>query len=135
MSGTLELSALLASLNPQLHPDEYVFCLINQSSMSNSGTLAPFALINEAEGLTAILTREKAAANDLPFDTPLRRITLQVHSHLEAVGLTAAVATALARRGISANVVAGFYHDHIFVPSQDAQLAMRALGELQTNAR
>ncbi len=60
----------------------------------------------------------------------LARITLNVHSALEAVGLTAAVATALTREGISANVVAAYYHDHIFVPEVDAERALEALRAL-----
>jgi len=32
--------------------------------------------------------------------------------------------------GISANVIAGFYHDHLFVPSDDADKAVAALLEL-----
>jgi hypothetical protein len=60
-------------------------------------------------------------------------ITLTVNSALNAVGLTAAFATALSQSGISCNVVAGAYHDHIFVPLESAQGAMRVLHQLQTN--
>ena len=54
-------------------------------------------------------------------------ITLTVHSSLEAVGLTAAFSKALAEKGISCNVVAAFYHDHLFVRQQDAAAAMETL--------
>jgi hypothetical protein len=54
-------------------------------------------------------------------------ITLNVHSSLEAIGLTAAVAGRLALHGISANVVAAYYHDHIFVPTADAERAVVVL--------
>ena len=37
------------------------------------------------------------------------------------------VAEALARSGISCNVVAGFHHDHLFVPHADASRARDAL--------
>jgi uncharacterized protein len=57
-------------------------------------------------------------------------ITLTVHSALEAVGLTAAFSKALADVNISCNVVAGYYHDHIFVPQQDAEKAMAVLESL-----
>ena len=57
-------------------------------------------------------------------------ISLNVHSSLDAVGLTAAFSNRLAEYGISANVVAGFYHDHIFVHSELAEKAIRALGEI-----
>ena len=54
-------------------------------------------------------------------------ITLTVHSSLEAVGLTAAFSKALSQEGISCNVVAAFYHDHIFVGKNDADKAMEIL--------
>ena len=54
-------------------------------------------------------------------------ITLQIHSSLDAVGLTAAFSTASAKNNISANVVAGFYHDHILVAKQDAEKAIETL--------
>ncbi|MEO9662897.1 MAG: ACT domain-containing protein, partial [Maribacter dokdonensis] len=56
-------------------------------------------------------------------------ITLTVHSALDAVGLTAAVANALTKHNISCNVVAAFYHDHIFVSTKDATKAMSVLQE------
>ena len=65
----------------------------------------------------------------------MRRITLTVHSSLEAVGLTAAVATCLAQAGISANVVAAYHHDHVFVPEADAETAVQALRQLQQRYR
>lgn len=91
------------------------------------------------EGSAASEQREPAGlpARENPVNpaTPVnhelfRAITLEVHSSLNAVGLTAAVSGALARRGISANVVAAFYHDHIFVPAGQAQEALETLGAL-----
>jgi hypothetical protein len=65
----------------------------------------------------------------------LRQITLKVHSSLEAVGLTAAFSRALTEAGISANVVAAYYHDHIFVPATDAERAIEALRQLSAASR
>ncbi|WP_175108399.1 ACT domain-containing protein [Pararobbsia alpina] len=53
-------------------------------------------------------------------------ITLTVNSALEAVGLTAALATALGNSGISCNVVAGAYHDYIFERCAAASLRDRS---------
>lgn len=57
-------------------------------------------------------------------------ITLRIHSALDAVGLTAAVAQALAEYGLSCNVVAGFHHDHLFVPHERAAEAVALLEQL-----
>jgi len=57
-------------------------------------------------------------------------ITLQIHSSLSAVGLTAAVSKILADEGISANIVAAYFHDHVFVPSHRADEALLALQQV-----
>lgn len=86
--------------------------------------------LEEQEGTTLILTAEAAERAGLAATFPCRRITLTVHSALEAVGLMAAVATALADAGIGCNPVAGYHHDHLFVPAGRANDAMRALEAL-----
>ena len=134
MPAETNLTILLRSLNPQLHPDDYVFCTVSGGA-DVALTEDMWAMIREREGATLILTRAAADRMQLPCDTLFRRITLNVHSSLEAVGLTAAVSTRLAEMGISANVVAGFYHDHIFVPSGDAERALAVLEGLGKGAR
>ena len=57
--------------------------------------------------------------------------TFQVHTSLDAVGLTSLLSTALAGKGISANVVAAYYHDHIFVPSEKAEVALETIKALK----
>ena len=63
------------------------------------------------------------------------KITLQVYSDLEGVGLTAAVATALAEEGIPCNVVAALHHDHLFVPETQGQRALACLQALSRAAQ
>ena len=58
----------------------------------------------EPEGLTLIMAREAADLRGLPYDHVMAWLTLTVHSSLAAVGLTAAVAAALAQANISCNV-------------------------------
>jgi len=132
--GLLDLSAILATLNPELVPGEFVFCSLPDSTPADALHLDPIGVFTEREGLTVILRRRSAETNGIPFEVSLRQITLNVHSDLAAVGLTAAIATALSDRGISANVVAGFYHDHIFVPAPDAERAVQVLRTLQNDA-
>ena len=61
-------------------------------------------------------------------------ITLGVESPLTAVGLTAAVSTALAEAGIACNVVAAMRHDHVFVPFDRAARRWRCCERLQAEA-
>ena len=58
------------------------------------------------------------------------RISLDAHSSLEAVGLTAALSHALAKAGISANIVAALRHDHLFVPWDRREEALRCIEDL-----
>ncbi len=131
MVGETNLSKLLSSMSPELMPDEYVFCSV-QGEYQDFQKLAPLATYREAEGLTLVVSKQVAIASKLPFESVFRGITLAIHSSLDAVGLTAAVSTKLAEKGISANVIAAYYHDHIFVQSEKAELAIEALGEFRS---
>ena len=128
MSGIKELETLLQSMSPELQASEFVFCTVN-NSLSEVASLQPIATFMEQEGLTVIVEKQQAEQANLEFDGVFKLITLTVHSSLDAVGLTAAVATKLAEHGISANVVAAFFHDHIFVQTDKAEQAMTALRE------
>ncbi|WP_407316059.1 ACT domain-containing protein [Pseudomonas sp. nanlin1] len=125
MNGETSLAHLLEHMSPQLNPGEYVF-----STVSDPSVLDPHQLISsirEAEGLSVIVEHGYAEQLGLPFDYVAAWITLNVHSALSAVGLTAAFASALGQAQISCNVVAGHYHDHIFVAKADATRAMEVL--------
>ena len=132
MSGLTDLDQLLAHLEPSLREGEYVFITVDDDTMTDE--LQPLATFVEDEGRSLIVERERAEAAGLAVDGVFRCITLTVRSSLEAVGLTAAVATALAEAGISANVVAAFHHDHVFVPAADAERALSVLRGLQQRA-
>lgn len=115
-------------MSPRLQPGAYVFC-----SLATLEGIPPNWIIGqfrEAEGISLILAQEQADQLELDYHFMAAWISLEVHSALEAVGLTAAVATALAQEQISCNVVPGFYHDHIFVPLEDQQRALQLLVEL-----
>lgn len=128
MAGETSLATLLRSMSPQLNDGEYVFCSITDPSLlRDCEVLGSF---REHEGLTVILRREQAERLGLGFDYVAAWITLQVHSALQAVGLTAAFAGALGRAEISCNVIAGYYHDHLFVGLADAEKAVQVLQRL-----
>lgn len=125
MAGEVDLGKLLAAMKPVLKDGEFVFATIAGPLLPEG--LRPIGTFREDEGLTVIVPAADAGRAGLTASKPMRQITLTVHSSLEAVGLTAAFATELTRHGISANVVAGYCHDHIFVGAEDAERAVTAL--------
>lgn len=128
MSGITDIDTLLKSMRPKLHDGQYVFCTADQDKeLKLNEVLCTF---REEEGLTLVLNREIADRYKLEYSYIASWITLTVHSSLEAVGLTAAFASALANAEISCNVIAAYYHDHIFVDHKDAKKAIQVLEEL-----
>jgi hypothetical protein len=91
---------------------------------------AVIATFREEEGMTLIADKRWAESEGMDFTFACRRITLTIHSSLEAVGLMAAVSSAHAVEGISTNPVSAFYHDHLFVPEADATRALALLEAL-----
>jgi uncharacterized protein len=130
--GERDLPTLLASMDPVQRPGHFVFVVASDEALLDR--LAPEATIREPEGLTAVVRRENADALGLPYDYVAAWITLRVHSALDAVGLTAAVSTALARAGLSCNVIAGYHHDHLLVPVDHAPAALGVLSDLAREA-
>lgn len=125
MSGELNLEKLLKTMKPKHNLGEYVFCVVeNLDSLNLEDLIMTF---KETEGITVILQKEVADSLHLKYSFIASWITLTVHSSLEAVGLTAAFSKALTENQISCNVVAGFYHDHLFVDVKDTEKAMQVL--------
>lgn len=125
MTGETDLRTLLADMRPDLRSGEYVFVTVGHDSIPSG--VRSVVSVAEDEGMTLVLGKEDADRLGLPYDYVARWITLRVHSSLDAVGLTAAVARELAHAGLSCNVVAGFYHDHIFVHRDSALQAVTVL--------
>lgn len=132
MPGETDLANMLATMQPILQPGEYVFCTVTGPSVFTPQEI--LGLFREPEGYTVIVPRSLADQRHLPYSFVATWITLSVHSSLEAVGLTAAFSSALARANISCNVVAGYYHDHIFVAKPDAEKALQVLQNLADRA-
>jgi hypothetical protein len=127
-----DLTMLLRSMEPVLNDGVYAYCSVAPDTAI--AALAPVVTVREPEGLTLVVPEEQAVAAGLPVLFRAAWISLTVHSDLEAIGLTAAFANALGQSGISCNVVAGAFHDHIFVPVAQAQQALAVLRALQQDA-
>ncbi len=126
-TGEVDLTALLSNLNPTLDEQPYVFVSI---PIDDSNFIPDFpikGMFREREGYTCIIEQNIADDQGFDYEELFCCLTCEVHSSLNAVGLTAALSTTLAQHNISANIVAGYYHDHIFVPKADAQRALTAL--------
>ncbi len=130
MSGEKNLDKLLTAMSPEMMAAEFVFCCFEKACYGDHAELEPIAAFSESEGLTLVISRAKADEHNIGYESVFSCITLKVHSSLDAVGLTAAFSAKLTDHGISANVIAGYYHDHIFVQTNQAENAMTALGEL-----
>jgi uncharacterized protein len=127
------LKAMLASMSPKLN-DARIAYLSSKDMKAVLSKLLPESIIGtfrEEEAMTLIVELNAAENSGLEILFRGAWITLTVHSALTGVGLTAAFATALGNEGISANVMAAYYHDHIFVSVEDAERAMAALQKLQ----
>ncbi len=128
MPGETDLAKLIQEMKPEFNTGEYVFSLTN--AMNIGMMKDAICLFREKEGTTVILPKPNADQANLPYTGTYAWITLTVHSSLEAVGLTAAVSQALTNANISCNIVAAYHHDHLFVPSSDAEKAMAVLQKL-----
>lgn len=126
MSGQKDLAILLQGMEPVINKGEFVFCQIpNDAIIPDLSKLLFF--FREAEAITLVLEKSIADNLSLDYSQLFSWITLNVHSSLEAVGLTAAFSNALTKENISCNVVAAYFHDHIFVPKINEEKAMKTL--------
>lgn len=126
---------MLAGLSPRLSDDIFHFVTLPAGQEPAEAADAAIGRFREAEGISLILPHDVALALGGDDGPPMRHIVLQVHSSLEGVGLTAAVAGVLAEQGIACNMVAAYHHDHLFVPAERAEEALALLQGLQRDAR
>jgi hypothetical protein len=120
-------AAMIAGMKPVPDPQVYEFCTFADHDADAATRAAALASFAEDEGLSLILPQDAARRAGIAPGLAMRRITLSVHSALDGVGLTAAVASALADHGIACNMVAAYHHDHVFVPADDAARALDLL--------
>jgi uncharacterized protein len=125
MPNETNLRLLIQGMTPELDSKPYGYVVAKAEL--NLPVESCFATIREAEGLTLVGRADILLAAGYVLNSEWAHITLQIHSSLEAIGLTAAFAAALGQVGVSANVIAGFHHDHIFVQWDKRDAAMAAL--------
>ncbi len=124
--GERDLDQLLRSMEPVLEEEELVFCSLPSHQADDYLALSQGYYV-ENEGTTLMLGKYLADLNDLEYNLVFRRITLNVHSSLEAVGFLARITEVLAAQGISVNVVSAYYHDHLYIRSSQAEEALSLL--------
>ena len=130
MKTLKKINEIIKNLNPKLNKGEYVFCSVNNLDQINSKKIIGTFL--EKKGLSIIIEKKEAINLGLSYSFIASWITLKVNSSLDSVGLTATFSNALAKNGISCNVISGYYHDHIFVNINDKNKAMNILKNLYT---
>lgn len=130
MTGEKDLIKLVKHMSPHLNDGEYIFASVKDIDLIDRiDTICEF---KESEGVTIVIEKSKADMLKLNYSFVCAWITLKVHSSLEAIGLTALFSAELAEYNISCNVIAGYYHDHIFVNANDGKKAMDILRNISS---
>ncbi|WP_341212466.1 ACT domain-containing protein [uncultured Limimaricola sp.] len=124
---------MISGMTPVLRPGLFGFVTTQDPDLVGALLAEAFSVVREDEGVSLLLPVEAARRAGLAVDLPMRCITLHVFSSLEGVGLTAAVASALASEGIACNMVAAYHHDHVFLPAKRCDRAMEILISLQND--
>jgi hypothetical protein len=129
MTGNTNLQEVLNSMQVSCDEIEYGFATTDKNAnISVADVLGTF---QESEGLTILATKQYLEESGLNYEGPFAKLTVEVHTSLELVGLTAVLASKLAEKAISANVFAAYYHDHIFVQYEAREEAIATLSSIK----
>lgn len=144
-TGETSLSKLLQTLKVTLHPETYTFITLPPTFTGQVDFNPNVQMLfrESAEGSTTLILKGGSLEQLQTYtdsgaeisSVKWRMLTLNVHSSLEAVGFMAVVSKVLAERGVSCNVVAGWFHDHVFVQREKADEAVEALKRLAEKER
>ena len=124
--GEKDLQTLLKEMQPILDDEEMVICSLAPKVAEDYMSLAQGYYV-EREGVTVIISKHLADLNGLPYEYVFRRISLMVHSSLDAVGFLARITEVLAAQGISVNAISAYYHDYLYIRSDQAETALKTL--------
>ena len=129
MSGETDLGKILDGLSLSRRDGVFVFVTIPPGTPLPDLPLS--AMGAEVHGTTIVVKGHLALTADLDYEFEAAWLTIDTHTSLSSVGLTASVATALAMRSIPVNVIAGFHHDHLLVPADMAEDAIAAIDRIR----
>ena len=129
-----DTGAMIAGMTPRLKDGAFVFCTTTSPAVIEAAARQALCFFREEEGVTVVLPVDVAATLGFDIALAIKHIELEVFSALDGVGLTAAVASALAMVGIPCNMVAAYHHDHVFVPAGMAERAVTVLEAAQRQA-
>ena len=130
-SGDENLSNLLNNLQPNLLNEDYVFITLEDYSFDFFNLLHPIATFKEEEGLTLVISEERAKRENFEYNSVFKCISLGAHSSLNSVGLIATISMLLSEKGISCNVFSGYFHDHLFVQKSLSKEALELLKSIK----
>ncbi len=124
--GETDLQSLLKQMQPVLDDEQMVFCSLPADEAEKYLTSCQ-GYYREQEGVSLIIDKAQADLDNLIYNSVFRRISLMVHSSLEAVGFLSRITEILAAQGISVNVVSGYFHDHLYINVKEAENAIMIL--------
>lgn len=139
--GITDLNDLIRSMKPSLHPEVFVFGHIPTKTEADSQNVLKLLtglpvqmMFREDEGWTVIIEQSVAESIQLQSTFPCKKITLNIHSSLDAVGFMAAILKELTELNIGCNLVSGYFHDHLFIPAGKEEAVMEVLQRMATEA-